>query len=70
MTNKHDKGKHTMKYEVKNRYSGKVQFIAKIKCDKDILNSIKLGLAMKWDVKNDADLAYADAGHADRRTRL
>ena len=55
-----------MKFEVKNRYSGDVQFVAEI--DDAAVNEsyeIKLGLAAKWAVKNRADLARADLAGAD-----
>ena len=66
-----------MKFEVKNRYTGDVQFVADIDCDEGASYSVKLGLAVKLAVKNkeilrDADLrdAYlsgADLGDADLR---
>ncbi len=49
-----------MKYEIKNRWSGAVQFTAEIKCKKTEIESIKIGLAVKWAVKNDANLCDAN----------
>jgi hypothetical protein len=48
-----------MKFEVKNRWTGAVQFTADIECDADASVSVKLGLAVKWAVKADAYLADA-----------
>ena len=36
-----------MKFSVKNRFTGDVQFTATIKCGKDEAGSVKLGLAVK-----------------------
>ena len=44
-------------FNVTNRYSGEVQFTAKIDCKKDESTSIKLGLAVKWAIKAGAYLA-------------
>ena len=44
------------KYEVKNRFIGSVQFTAKISVTPDMTPSVKLGLAVRWGVKNGADL--------------
>lgn len=49
-----------MKFGIKNRFSGKVQLRAEIKCDKDASTSIKIGLATQWAIKTDADLRGAD----------
>ena len=54
-----------MKFEVKNRYTGNVQFVAEIDCDESAGYSIKLGLAVKWGVKNKADLRGANLYEAD-----
>ena len=64
-----------VKFDVLNRYSGEVQFTAEISCAEDALPSIKLGLAVKWAIKNyanlhsanlsSADLRYADLSYAD-----
>ncbi len=54
-----------MKFEVKNRFSGKVQFEAEIECAEDASVSVKLGLAVKWALKARADLAGADLAGAD-----
>jgi len=60
------------KYEVRNRFSNAVQFTAEISVTPDMLPSVKLGLAIKWARKNDANLrgAYlrgADLSDADLR---
>ena len=49
-----------MKFEVKNRFSGKVQFTAEIDCDADTSRSLKLGLAVRWAIKNNASPRGAD----------
>jgi len=49
-----------MKFEVRNRWSGEVQFVAEIEADENTPVSIKLGLAVKWGVKTRANLAGAD----------
>jgi len=54
-----------MKFEVKNRFSGKVQFEAEIECAEDASVSVKLGLAVKRAVKARADLAGAYLADAD-----
>ena len=54
-----------MKFEIKNRYTGSVQFVAEIDCDESTGYSIKLGLAVKWGVKTKADLRGADLRGAD-----
>ena len=49
-----------MKFEVKNRYTGNVQFVAEIDCSSDTNYSFNLGLAIKWGVKAKADLRGAN----------
>jgi hypothetical protein len=49
-----------MKFEIKNRYSGEVQFTADIECDEGEFKTTKIGLAVKWAIKVGADLAGAD----------
>ena len=53
------------KFEVKKRWSGEVQFVAEIECDKDALLSVKLGLAVVWAISAGADLTRADLTWAD-----
>ncbi len=53
-----------IKFDVKNCFSGEVQFTAKIDCADDTPISIKLGLAVKWAIKTGADLAGADLAGA------
>ena len=54
-----------MKYEILNRFNGDVKFTAEIDCDENESTSIKLGLAVKWGIKNSADLRSADLRYAD-----
>ena len=61
-----------MKFDVKSRFTGAVQFTADIDCEDDAPRAIKLGLAVKWAMKAGADLrgAYlwgADLAGADLR---
>ena len=53
-----------IKFEVKNRFSGSVQFTAEIECGDDAPVSVKLGLAVRWAIKTRADLAGADLAGA------
>jgi hypothetical protein len=54
-----------MKFEVKNRITGAVQFIAEIDCKDDAPLSVRLGLAVRWAVGNGADLSGANLSGAD-----
>jgi len=54
-----------MKYEIKNRYTNKVQFTADIDCEEDEKESVKIGLSVIWAIKNKADLREADLQEAD-----
>jgi uncharacterized protein YjbI with pentapeptide repeats len=45
-----------MIFDILNRFSGEVQFTAEIECADDAHMSIKIGLAVKWAVKNMANL--------------
>ena len=49
-----------VKFDVTNRFTGDVQFTAEIDCSEDTPQSIKLGLAVRWGVKHDANLSDAD----------
>ena len=53
-----------MKYEIKHRFAGTVQFTAEINCDESESNPIKLGLAVKWGLKNKSNLRNADFSNA------
>ena len=53
-----------IKFDVINRWSGKVQFTADIDCDENASSSVKLGLAVRWAVKARADLADANLADA------
>ncbi|MEK6591571.1 MAG: pentapeptide repeat-containing protein [Pseudomonadota bacterium] len=54
-----------MKFEVKNRLTGAVQFVAEIECEEGATYSLKLGLAVRWGFKNNACLGGADLRGAD-----
>lgn len=53
-----------IKFEVKSRFSGDVKFTSEIDCDENAGRSVKLGLAVKWGIKNNADLRSADLSYA------
>src|ERR1700721_510780 len=54
-----------IKFEVKNRWNGAIQFIADIDAKPDDSVSVKLGLAVKWGLKARANLCAADRCGAD-----
>ena len=54
-----------IRFEVTNRFSGAVQFVAEIECGDDASLSLKLGLAVKWAIKSGANLSGADLSGAD-----
>jgi hypothetical protein len=54
-----------MEFKILNRFSGEVQFTAEIGCKEDESTSIKIGLAVKWAIKSNADLSGADLSRAD-----
>ena len=56
-----------MQFEIRNRWSGAVQFTAEIDCAADAPMSVKVGLAVKWAVAAKADLRGADLSGADLR---
>ncbi|WP_291536223.1 pentapeptide repeat-containing protein [Brevundimonas sp.] len=54
----------TIPFEVRNRWTGEVQFTAQITCAPDATPAVKLGLAVKWGVKEKANLAGANLAGA------
>ena len=52
------------RYDVLNRFSGAVQFTAEIDCDCNDAAQFKIGLAVKWAIRNGADLNGADLNGA------
>ena len=54
-----------MKYDIFNRFTGKVQFTAEIDATDQTSRSVKVGLSVKWAVKNQADLSVANLYRAD-----
>jgi hypothetical protein len=56
-----------MKFEIRNRWSGNVQFTAEIDRSEDTPLRIKVGLAAKWAFKSGADLSGAVLSGADLR---
>ena len=57
-----------MKFNILNRFTYSVKFTAEIDCNKDESISIKIGLAVKWAVKNKADLRSANLRSANLRS--
>ena len=53
------------KYEVRSNLTNAVQFTAEITTTPDMLPSVKLGLAVKWGLANDANLSDANLSVAD-----
>jgi len=53
-----------IKFDVFNRFSGEVQFTAEIEASDTALSSVKLGLAVRWAVKNRANLSGANLSGA------
>jgi len=53
-----------MLFDIKNRFTGTVQFTAEIECAEDAPTSIKIGLAVKWALKARANLADANLAGA------
>ena len=61
-----------MKFDIKNRWMDEVTFTAEIDCAEGASSSVKVGLSVKWAIKNkvylrEADLVGADLGRADLR---
>jgi hypothetical protein len=54
-----------IKFEIKNRWSGAVQFTAEIDCAEDAPRSVKISLAVKWGIKSGANLIGANLSEAD-----
>ena len=55
----------TIPFDVRNRWSGEIQFTAQIECDETVSPRLKLGLAVQWARKSRADLRGADLSGAD-----
>ncbi|MFA7256027.1 MAG: pentapeptide repeat-containing protein [Kiritimatiellales bacterium] len=56
-----------MQIEIRNRWTGAIQFTAGINGTEDMLPGVKIGLAVKWVKENDANLCGADLYDADLR---
>ena len=54
-----------IKFEIKNRWTGEVKFIAEIDDNKGDSHALKMGLAVKWAISQAADLTGADLTAAD-----
>ena len=53
-----------IRFDIKNRFTGDVQFTAEIDCSDDAPLSLKIGLAVKWGLKTRANLSRADLSSA------
>ena len=53
-----------MNFEILNRFTGAVQFVAQIDASDDTPNSERLGLAVKWAFTSDANLSRANLSDA------
>jgi len=53
-----------IKFDIFNRFSGKVQFTAEIECDEGAPRSVKVGLAVQWATGARANLAGANLAGA------
>ena len=56
-----------MKHEIRSRWTGSVTFTAEIEAEEHTPKSIKDGLAVKWALKSDANLRFANLRDADLR---
>ena len=56
-----------MQFDVINRFTGNIQFTAEIECEEGARVSFKLGLAVRWGLKEGADLCDADLYGANLR---
>lgn len=54
-----------MRYEIRSRFTGAVQFTAPIDCAENAPASMQRGLAVKWALKNGANLRSANLSGAD-----
>ena len=54
----------TEKFEVRNRWTNRIQFTAEIKCNPDASIGVKLGLAVRWGYRSGAVLSGADLSGA------
>jgi len=54
-----------MQFEIRNRWTGAVQFTAEIDATYDTPRRVKIGLAVKWARRTGADLRGADLSGAD-----
>tara|TARA_R110002072_G_scaffold100778_9_gene222047 strand:+ start:472 stop:888 length:417 start_codon:yes stop_codon:yes gene_type:complete len=59
-----------MKFDIKNRFTGDTQFTAEIKAGDETPTSVKIGLAVKWGIKNSADLRNADLRNANLQSAI
>ncbi|SKA84718.1 Pentapeptide repeat-containing protein, partial [Prosthecobacter debontii] len=56
-----------MQFTIHNRWTNEIKCTAEIECSEDTPRSIKLGLAVRWAVKNSINLRAADLRDANLR---
>ena len=56
-----------IKFDVLNRFTRNIQFTAGIECSENDSKAVKMGLSVKWAVKNNANLRGANLRGADLR---
>lgn len=54
-----------MQFEIKNCWSGRVQYNAEIECSADASTGVKIGLAVLWAIRSGANLSGANLSGAD-----
>jgi len=59
-----------MKFAIKSRWTSSLKFEAKIDCAEGAPTSVKIGLAVKWALRSNADLRNADLRDADLRNAV
>ena len=59
-----------MQFDIRNRYTGAVQFTAEIDCAEDAPASVKIGLAVIWAARTGANLRGADLRGAELRRSI
>ena len=59
--------KRVEKFEVRNHWTGEVQFTAEIVCGATLRPRLKLGLAIKWAYESGADLSRPDSSQGRER---
>ena len=56
-----------MKYDIQNRHTKKIQFTADFGCADDVSEPVKIGMAVRWAIKNSVNLSGALLSEANLR---